>query len=206
VLLFPTDETPADDPVVLPYHLSSHILMWHTLNKLDALGIAGGWTKRAPELRETIQRTFTAEYEGKQIYAYATDGAGNYQFYHDANDFPLALAPAWGFVLADDPVWRQTVDFAFSEANHGGFYDGHLRSVHSPAPWSLGDVQELIIARALGDTARAEKARSALRHAAQIDGALPEAYNAADGSVVSRHWFVWANAALACVELGAFDS
>ncbi len=149
---------------------------------------------------------FTAEHEGKRIFAYATDGAGHFHFYHDANDFPLALAPAWGFLPADDPVWRSTVAFAFSEANRGGFYDGHLGSVHSPAPWALGDIQDLIIARATGDAARAERARSALRRAAQDDGSLPEAYHAADGSVFSRHWFVWTNAALACLELGAFDS
>ncbi len=28
------------------------------------------------------------------------------------------------------------------------------------------------------------------------DGALPEAYDASTGVVVSRHWFVWPNAAL----------
>lgn len=208
LLLFPTDETPADDPIALPFHFSSHVLLWHTLNRLAKVGAAPQWTARLAELRETIQRAFVAAHHGQQIYAYATDGKGNYHFYHDANDFPLALAPAWGFVSADDPVWRATVDFAFSPANAGGFYDGHLGSVHSRAAWALGDVQDLIIAKALGDTARMERARASLRHAAQNDGALPEAYNAAGeaaGSVFSRHWFVWTNAALACAELGAFD-
>ncbi len=82
--------------------------------------------------------------------------------------------------------------------------------MHSPAPWALGDVQDLIIAQALGDADRADARAIRLRHAAQIDGALPEAYHAADGfadgSVYSRHWFVWSNAALACAELGAFES
>jgi hypothetical protein len=205
LMLFPTDETPADDPIALPYHFSSHVLLWHTLNRLARVCVENTWTARLAELRETIQRVFAAEHEGWRIYAYATDGKGGYHFYHDANDFPLALAAAWGFVSADDVVWRATVDFAFSEANAGGFYDGHLGSVHSRAAWALGDVQELIIARALGDTRRAERARASLRRAAQVDGALPEAYNAVDGSVFSRHWFVWTNAALACVELGAFD-
>ncbi len=205
VLLFPTDETPADDPIPLPYHLSSHILLWYTLKRLDALGLAGHWAARLSELRDTIQRTFISGYNGEHIYAYAADGAGHFHFYHDANDLPLALAPAWGFTDAADPVWRSTVDFAFSDANRGGFYDGHLGSVHSPAPWALGDIQDLIIGRALKDSDRMERARAALRRAAQVDGALPEAYNAGDGSVYSRHWFVWTNAVLACVELGAFE-
>lgn len=205
-LLFPTDETPADDPIPLPYHLSSHILLWHTLRRLDALGMAGAGAAQLSDLHDTIQRTFVSGYNGERIYAYAADGEGHYHFYHDANDFPLALAPAWGFCAADDPVWLSTVGFAFSDANHAGFYDGHLGSVHSPAPWALGDVQNLVVAQALGDSNRMARARAALRFAAQGDGALPEAYHASDGSVYSRHWFVWTNAALACVELGAFES
>ena len=97
----------------------------------------------AEYIRASIQAHFHRRiHKGKQIYAYATDGVGNFHFYHDANDFPLALAPNWGLVSVDDPVWRATIDFAFSEANVGGFYDGSLGSVHTPAPWALGDIQE----------------------------------------------------------------
>jgi hypothetical protein len=203
-LLFPTDETPADDPIALPYHLSSHILMWHMLNRLNRLGAAGTWAQEISPLREAIQRTFATEHDGRTIYAYAADGAGRFHFYHDANDFPLALAPAWGFVPADDPVWKATIEFAFSEANVGGFYDGHLGSVHTRAAWALGDVQDIIIAHALGDIEREQRARARLRAAAQPDGALPEAYDPQTNEIVSRYWFAWPSAAFACVELGAF--
>jgi uncharacterized protein len=203
-MLFPTDETPADDPIALPYHLSSHILLWRVLTKLAALGIAGDWATLALAVRQAIDETFIAEHHGRRIYAYATDGKGRHHFYHDANDIPLVLAPTWGMVSADDPVWRATVDFAFSEENVGGAYHGRLGSIHTRAPWPLGDVQELIIARALHDPAREQKARENLRAAAQWDGALPEATDPATGKVQSRHWFAWPNAALACVELGAF--
>ena len=37
--LFTTDETPTLDPSPYPYHLSSHILLWRTLTRLDALGL-----------------------------------------------------------------------------------------------------------------------------------------------------------------------
>jgi len=203
-LLFPTDETPADDPIDLPYHLSSHILMWHTLTKLYALGTLGSWSERISGLYQTIQESFVGEHNGRRLYAYAIDGLGGFHFYHDANDFPLPLAPTWNFVSADDPIWQATIEFAFSEMNEGGFYDGRLGSIHTPAPWPLGDVQELIIARTLHDKAREENALAHLRAAAQSDGALPEAYDAASGSVISRHWFAWPNAAYACAELGAF--
>lgn len=168
--------------------------------------ITGEYAAMAEQVRAAINEHFVAEHNGRKIYAYATDGAGNFHFYHDANDFPLALAPAWGFCAADDPVWRATIEFAFSPDNVGGYYEGRLGSVHTPAAWALGDVQELIIARAIGDKDRENRAREYLQKAAQWDGALPEAYDAKTGEVVSRHWFAWPNAAYACFELGAFDS
>jgi hypothetical protein len=202
--LFPTDETPADDPVALPYHFSSHVVMWFTLRQIAALLGDDALADSAEAIRRAVLEHFTATRDGQSLYAYATDGAGNHHFYHDANDFPLVLAPVWGFTPVDDPVWRATLDFAFSEANQGGYYDGRLGSVHTRAPWPLGDVQDLLIARLLHDPARESRAWEHINRAAQWDGALPEAYDATTGEVVSRHWFAWPNAALACVALGAF--
>ncbi|MCZ2096718.1 MAG: glycoside hydrolase family 125 protein [Anaerolineae bacterium] len=200
--LFPTDETPADDPVALPYHLSSHILLWRVLRRMAQIEPDGAWAGMADAVRDEVQRSFIAPYQGAPIYAYAVDGAGRAHFYHDANDVPLALAPAWGFVPADDPVWRATVEFAFSPANVGGCYARRLGSVHTPAPWPLGDVQDLIIAQTLGDHGRARRAQARLAAAAQWDGALPEATSTDSMRVVSRHWFAWPNALLACVMRG----
>jgi hypothetical protein len=200
--LFPTDETPADDPIALPYHLSSHILFWKVLDKLGRLGIDTGTLK--DDIRAAVDRYFVTEWQGRRIYSYATDGKGSHHLYHDANDFPTVLAPTWGWCDKDDPVWRATIDFAFSDANKDGFYQGHLGSVHTRAPWPLGDVQELIVARTIGDAERENRALVSLRRAAQPDGALPEAYSADTYEVVSRHWFAWPNAAYACVQLGAF--
>jgi hypothetical protein len=204
--LFPTDETPADDPVTLPYHLSSHILMWHTFRQIARLTDDAHLRAMADSIRQAVLAHFTADFHGRKLYAYATDGAERFHFYHDANDFPLVLAPAWGFLLDSDPVWRATLGFAFSDANPGGCYAGRLGSVHTPAPWPLGDVQDLIIARTLHDREREHRAWDHLAQAAQWDGALPEASDPDLGEVVSRHWFAWPNAALACVALGAFDT
>lgn len=210
--LYRTDETPADDPVALPYPLSSHILLWYMLHLLSESGLPGDWSDQAESVRTAVYRHFSVEHIGTHgkntILAYATDCAGQHHFYHDANDFPLVLAPVWGFCAADDPLWQATIDFAFSEANQGGYYVGHLGSVHTSAPWAMGDIQEMIAAKLLGNAERYDKAQTAVRMAAQWDGALSEAYDAATGAgaVVSRHWFVWPNAVYACLLLGAFDS
>jgi len=206
-LLYATEETPADDPIALPYPLSSHILLWRVLSELEKIG-CGDLSDLSPnDVARSIMTHFIATPPDGDapLFAYATDGAGKHHFYHDANDVPLALMPAWHFCPANDPVWRATMDFAFSPANVGGFYDGSLGSVHTPAPWALGDIQEWIFARAIGDEVREQAVLSRLQHASQWDGALPEAYEAGTGAVVSRHWFLWTNAFYACVKRGIFD-
>jgi meiotically up-regulated gene 157 (Mug157) protein len=65
---------------------------------------------------------FSASRKGKNIYAYLTDLQGNMTFYHDANDLPMLFAPIWGICEATDPLWVNTMNFAFGSENKGGFY------------------------------------------------------------------------------------
>ena len=199
--LFPTDETPADDPLAFPFHFSSHILIWRAVKLLNGLDDSLDYEALADEIRERALVAFAAQRDGVPLFAYATDGAGQVHFYHDANDVPLALAPAWGFVEADDPVWHATVDFAFSPANVGGYYAGRLGSVHTRAAWPLGDAQDIIVARVLNDADRERRAWDRLHAAAQWDGALPEAVDPATNAVASRPWFAWPNALAAWLAL-----
>lgn len=205
-MLYPTEETPADDPIPLPYHLSSHILMWHTLHTLAAVAgtmlVPFDLRDWADALRQAIDDHFiTALPSGEVVYAYATDAAGNYHLYHDANDMPLALAPAWGLVTADHAVWRNTMAFAFSPQNKACPQPGYLGSVHTPGAWPLGDAQAMLLARATGDKTAEGAIRQRLAQMAQWDGALPEAYDVHTSSVISRHWFAWPNAMLAYLDL-----
>lgn len=88
---------------------------------------------------------------------------------------------------------------AFSAANDGGWYPGSyggLGSVHTPGAWPLGDVQEYLYARLIGDDVRMRRVTDRLVRTAGHDGALPEARDPASGSVRSRHWFAWPGAAL----------
>lgn len=178
--LIATTETPADDRLAQPYHLSSHLLLWRTLR---AFG------RDADPLRARIRDAFTDA--GRFAYAVAGPRGHGARHYHDANDVPTALAPAWGFCARDDPIWRATIDRAWTEANEafvpGPF--GGLGSLHTPHPWPLGDLQRVIVARATG--ADAATAWTRLDRVSTWDGLLPEAYDERGGSVASRHWFAW---------------
>ena len=191
--LIATDETPADDPLEQPFHFSSHVLLWRVLRELEPA--------QADEVRDATRAGFVES--GR--FAYAVRGAkgDGPRHYHDANDLPTVFAPAWGFCDADDPVWRATIDFAWSRENDGYFAGtlGGLGSLHTRHPWPLGDLQEIVVARVLGDAARESRGWERLERVETWDGLLPEAYDETTGAVASRHWFAWPAALRALLAL-----
>lgn len=195
--LLATEETPADDPLDLPFHLSSNLLVAHTFRELanvaDVLDVDEQTLRAAVErCLAAIDRHFTIEVEGRTCWAYATDLVTT-RWYHDANDLPTVLAPRWGLDVPVD-TWRSTMELAFSWANPDGFFDGPfggLGSVHTPGAWPLGDAQELLFAALVDDSDRAATVRQRLAATASWDGSLPECRDPRDGAVRSRHWFAW---------------
>lgn len=199
----PTEETPADDALELPYHFSSQLLWLRTLEKMDLLCEVG--TAKKPrfadirlQLKGAIWNHMVAEYKGRLVFAYAVDLKGRYKFYQDANDLPTPLCPEWGFCGPENDIWQNTMEFAFTEDNNGGYYPGRfggLGSIHTPGPWPLGDVQQLMYSRLTGNFDLYNSTLAKLLSIAQADGILPEAIDAQTGRVLSRSWFSWPGAA-----------
>lgn len=198
--LWPTSETPADDPLSLPYHFSSHVLAWRALRVLARVDPEGPWEQEAAKIRQAVYRMFSTP-EG--TFAYATDSTG-YLSYHDANDLPLACAPHWGFCATDDPAWRRTLRFAWSRDNPGFFPGryGGLGSVHARGPWTLGDLQAWVVGVATRDGSLVRRAWRRLREVAFDDGLLCESYDPQTGWPHTRAWFAWPGAAAAALLLG----
>ncbi|OCA87874.1 hypothetical protein A8F94_08530 [Bacillus sp. FJAT-27225] len=207
--LFKTGETPADDEVEYPYHFSSQVLVWHMLMKLDKVNkelnlSEVDYSVLANKVKRDCLANFITKSSEKELFAYLTDLEGNYQLYHDANDLPTVYAPLWGFCEKTDPVWVETMKFAFSEANKGGYYPGPfegLGSVHTPNKWPLGDGQELLFAWLTGDKEQEEYVSRKLKQVVQWDGLFSEAVYEESGEIASRHWFSWPGAFISSVIL-----
>jgi hypothetical protein len=203
IWLFETDETPADDEVAFPFHFSSHVLLWHTLQQLARVTmlfpegtIRSPVAEWAQKVKRDVLRYFVTDHPtAGRIFAYLTSTRGQYQFYHDANDLPTALAPAWGFCGADDNVWLNTLAFAFSPANDGGWYPGGdfggLGSVHTRDPWPLGDGQDLARRCIIGEQSSLEPVLQKIAAECQFDGMFSEAVDRHSGVVTSKNWFSW---------------
>jgi hypothetical protein len=190
--LVPTAETPADDPLRQPYHFSSHVLLWHVLRAFSH--------PAAEEVRAATLQHFAVE--GRFAYAVTGPGGQDARHYHDANDLPTVFAPGWGFCAGNEPLWLATIAFAWSEDNEGYFPGtfGGLGSLHTPRPWTLGDLQEIVVARVTLDRDREARARERLANVETWDGLLAEAYDEATGAVAARHWFAWPVALRALLE------
>jgi SAM-dependent methyltransferase len=205
--LMATTETAADDPAPAPFVSGSQVLLWYAALRLAEVAEAEGLGLDPGELRalgSAIRSGFDRHLVAGGRWLYATDAGQARVDYHDANDLPVALAPLLGFCDSADPGWRGTMDFAFSRANPG-YFDGEragLGSVHTPAPWTLGDVQAWIRARVGGDEASMAAALDRLAEVCFDDGMLPEAYSAGrNPDVRIRHWFAWPGAALGALLL-----
>lgn len=207
--LWPTDETPGDDKVAYPYHFSSHVLLWYTLERLAGVyrEVYGGGHEAcgrlaglAGKLKEDVLKCFKVTQDtGSTMFAYLTDGQGAHTLYHDANDVPTLLAsPAhWGFVSGPEELetWHNTLAFGLSEANEDGYcgegeYPG-LGSVHSPGAWVLGYYQELAYAVLRRDKSGMKVAWRKVRKAMQWDGTFSEAVDSWTGECTSKAWFSW---------------
>ena len=206
-----SDENPADDPTGLPHLLSTQILYWHAMRRLavrvDELGLAElDLANEAGRVRVAVLDRFEVGGPLGQQWAYSIDARGGHRLYHDANDLPVAMAPCFGFVAADDPAWQVTMQFAFSAANpayvEGPF--GGLGSAHTPGVWPLGDVQEWVWASLSGDVSHAASSIAKLVAIADADGLLPETYDPADKTWRSRRWFAWPGSAVAALTGGGF--
>jgi meiotically up-regulated gene 157 (Mug157) protein len=205
--LFPTDETPGDDAVEYPFHFSSHILLWHSLSRLAKVAarfMAGSALENRLAALAGGVRTSTVDHflcsepaTGKPAFSYLVDGAGQRTFYHDANDIPTLFAPSWGFTKTDaeEQAWHNTMHFAFSRANEGGYYaegafEG-LGSVHTRNPWTLGYFQQWRYAQMSDDRQAEAVAWNKICSVMLWDGMFSEAVDGHSGEVTSKAWFSW---------------
>lgn len=205
--LIATEENAADDRIDAPFTAGSQVLLWYAATRLAQAGLPAALGLEQDGLLATaagIRAAFERHIVNRGRWAYAIDGRGRTVDYHDANEFPTALAPLWGFSADDDPRWLRTMRYAFSSANPGmvAGSDGGLGSRHTPGVWPLGLIQAWLTSRIRGDEAGAAAALQRLESAAFQDGMLPEALvRDGDATIPVRHWFAWPGAALGALWL-----
>lgn len=129
------------------------------------------------------------------IYAYETDGFGNYKLMDDANSPSLLAMPYLGYCGKDDPLYQNTRRFLLS-ADNPYYFEGSIAkgmgSPHTPQGyvWHIGIVMQALTSddreEILGCLDLLTKTHAGTNYMHEsFDPSMPEEY--------TRSWFAWAN-------------
>lgn len=195
---------PSDDACkfgyLIPANMFAVVILGHMISFLDRFYDDAKLREQAAKLVKEI--TFGIETYGVYqhaelgpIYAYETDGYGNYNLMDDANVPSLLSIPYLGYLAADDAMYLRTRAFVLS-ARNPYYYEGKFaRGVGSPHTpqgfiWHIG-----LIMQGLTSTSREEKALIVEQLIATTAGTnfMHESFDPDYPERYTREWFAWAN-------------
>lgn len=134
-----------------------------------------------------------------KIYAYETDGFGNYSLMDDANVPSLLSIPYLGYADKEDPIYCNTRKFILSAENPYYYAGEHAQGIGSPHTpkhyiWPISLVMQGL------NSNDPEEIQSLVKVLSQTDahtGFMHEGFHVDDPQQFTREWFAWANSLFA---------
>jgi len=206
----------SDDACEFGYNIPANMFAVVILGHIERIAseiykdaeLAGRAAKLIKEINFGIQRYGIVDHpkHGK-IYAFETDGYGNFSLMDDAGTPGLLSIPYIGYVGTDDLIYQNTRRFALSFDNPFYFEGKHAKGIGSPHTpggyvWHMAlsmqgltseDDQEI---KDLIETLLATDAGTGYMH---------EGFHPDDPSDFSREWFAWSNSLFATLVVKAMD-
>jgi meiotically up-regulated gene 157 (Mug157) protein len=130
-----------------------------------------------------------------EIYAYETDGFGNYNLMDDANVPSLLSIPYLGYTTKEDPVYLNTRRFILSKSNpyyYEGSYAKGIGSPHTP-PQYIWPIALSMQALTSTDPQEIAEIIETLVATDGDTGYMHEGFSVHNPSEFTRPWFAWAN-------------
>jgi hypothetical protein len=195
---------PSDDATILPFLVPSNLFAIQVLRQLSSIYttalkepvFAKECTDLADEVQKAVNEWGIAEHlKFGRIYAYESDGFGNYLFMDDANVPSLMSLIYLGIHKPDDAIYKRTRQYLLSEYNPWYLKGKAAEGYGSPHTnksniWPMG-----IILRALTSNDQQEilSCLHMLKTTHAGTGFMHESFNKDNPSDFSRSWFAWAN-------------
>lgn len=129
------------------------------------------------------------------IYAYETDGYGNYNLMDDANVPSLLSIPYLGYASADNPIYRNTRRFILGEGNpyhHAGCMATGIGSPHTPHGY-VWPIALTVQALTSDDPNEIRTLVDMLAGTDAGTGFMHESFHPDNPEQFTRPWFAWAN-------------
>ena len=195
---------PSDDATQLPFLVPSNLMAADVLGKAaEILREVNGDRTRAAEcsaLKAEVESALAAHAVREhptagRIWAFEVDGYGSAIFMDDANVPSLIAIPYFTSVPKDDPVYRATRRFVWSEENPWFFRGKAGEGIGGPH-CGYGSIWPMsVILRGLTSDDPAEM-RACLAQLLATDAGtafVHESHDRDDAARFSRSWFAWAN-------------
>lgn len=195
---------PSDDACKFGYLIPSNMMAVVALKYAAHLADVGYrdeiLAQRCLELATEIDDGIKAygvvnHHEFGKIYAYETDGFGNYNLMDDANSPSLLSIPYIGYADKSDPIYQNTRKFILSK-NNPYYYEGTVAkgigSPHTPKHyiWHIGLTMQILTSSCAEEIAECID-MIANSHAGT--NFMHEGFDMNDPSKFTRSWFAWAN-------------
>lgn len=196
---------PSDDACAYGYLIPSNMFAWVVMGYLEEIAhkffgdtvLAERAAKLREQVRQGIEHLGIANtQEFGEIYAYETDGYGQYNLMDDANVPSLLAMEYLGYKPERKEVAENTRRFLLSEANPYYFSGKKLSGIGSPHTPSRYIWHIAVAMEGLTSSSKEQKLE-AIRRLAASDGGkgvMHEGVYADDPTVYTREWFSWANA------------
>ena len=199
---------PSDDRCKYNYLIPSEMMCVVAMKKASVLFADGfndsAYAEKSAHLAEEVDdgiRKYAIVNHPKygKIYAYETDGLGNYVLMDDANSPSLLSAPYIGYCGKDDPIYLNTRRFILSEDNPWYFDGKAAHGIGSPHTgentiWHISLIMQILTSLDESEKLECLKMLSET-HADTFF--MHESFNKDDASDYTRSWFAWANALFA---------
>lgn len=195
---------PSDDATTFEYLVPSNFMAVTSLRKAaEILESVCGEKSLAGECRSLADEVETALWKyavvrhpkyGK-IFAYEVDGFGSAQLMDDANVPSLLAMPYLGDIDRNDPVYRNTRRFLWSEDNPY-FWKGAAGEGIGGPHIGLGNIWPMSIMMKAFTSDNDEELTWCLRTLLNTDaglGFIHESFNRDDAADFTREWFAWQN-------------
>ena len=138
------------------------------------------------------------ERHGK-MFAYETDGKGNYVLMDDANSPSLLAAPYLGYIKADNELYKNTRSFVLSNDNPWYFEGRAAKGVGSPHT-GIDKIWHIALSMQALTSSNPEEIKECINMLTTTDAGtklMHESFYKHDATDFTRPWFAWANSLFA---------
>lgn len=195
---------PSDDATVFGFLIPSNLFAVTSLRQLAEISrkVTGdtGFARRCEELADEVEDA-VKKYAIKEhpdygrIYAFEADGFGSCYLMDDANIPSLLALPYLESVAARDPVYRNTRNFVWSEANPYFFKGKAGEGIGGPhigydMVWPMSLIMKAMTSM---DDEEIRKCVKMLRDTDGGTGFMHESFHKDNAAKFTRKWFAWAN-------------